>query len=86
MDVSEENHTPFNDDNYQFYGPYGFGHFLECFDNPDGFTDACRMKQVHIDPGAVKQISKSLTINTIAPYLPIFCIDTIFFVSLDIIL
>lgn len=52
VDVSEENHTPFNDDNYQFYGPYGFGHFLECFDNPDGFTDACRMKQVHIDPGA----------------------------------
>ena len=50
--ASEEDNTPFLKGNYSLYGDYGFGHFLECFDSVDGFTDACAAKQLHMDPGA----------------------------------
>jgi hypothetical protein len=33
-------------------GAYGFGHFLECFDSFDGFTEKCRAARCHMDPGA----------------------------------
>jgi CubicO group peptidase (beta-lactamase class C family) len=49
---SEKSHNDFDKGGYQLYGLYGFGHFLECFDSADGFTDACGAAQVHADPGA----------------------------------
>lgn len=53
MDQSERDHTPFlGNDSYSLYGHYAYGHFLECFDSADGFTEACREAQRHIDPGA----------------------------------
>eukprot|EP00947_MAST-08B_sp_MAST-8B-sp1_P005279 g5279.t1 len=50
--ASEENYTPFLDDYQTLYGSYGFGHFLECYDSPTGFTAACKAARVHCDPGA----------------------------------
>lgn len=52
VDASEKDYTPFLSDYYTLYGDYGFGHFLECFDNPAGFTADCKKAQVHCDPGA----------------------------------
>lgn len=52
VDESEKDYTPFLSDYYTLYGDYGFGHFLECFDNPAGYTEDCRKAQVHSDPGA----------------------------------
>lgn len=49
---SERDYTPFLADFYTLYGDYGFGHFLECFDSPGGFTAECAERQVHCDPGA----------------------------------
>jgi len=49
---SELDHTPWNRESPQFYGLYGFGHFLECFDSQDGFTPACEAAMTHCDPGA----------------------------------
>merc|ERR1712196_735134 len=49
---SEKSYTDFIADDYQLYGKYGFGHFLECFDSIDGFTLACAEAHNHIDPGA----------------------------------
>ena len=37
---------------YTLYGDYGFGHFLECFDSYQGFTEECKAARVHADPGA----------------------------------
>ena len=37
---------------YTLYGDYGFGHFLECFDSVEGFTEDCKAAMVHSDPGA----------------------------------
>ncbi len=52
VDESERDATPFLSDYYTLYGNYGFGHFLECFDSVDGFTDECKAARVHADPGA----------------------------------
>jgi len=49
--ASETDHTTFLK-GYSLYGHYGFGHFLECFDSPFGFTPACAAANTHIDPGA----------------------------------
>ena len=37
---SEKDATPFLANDYTLYGDYAFGHFLECFDSVEGFTDA----------------------------------------------
>uniref|UniRef100_A0A7S4BYE5 Uncharacterized protein n=2 Tax=Chrysotila carterae TaxID=13221 RepID=A0A7S4BYE5_CHRCT len=50
VEASEVDYTPFLD-GYSLYGHYGFGHFLECFDNPAGMTEACKAAKVHADPG-----------------------------------
>jgi CubicO group peptidase (beta-lactamase class C family) len=52
VDESEKDYTPFLSNYYTLYGDYGFGHFLECFDNPAGYTEECKKAQVHSDPGA----------------------------------
>jgi len=49
---SERDYTPFMHGGYQLYGTYAFGHFIECFDSPAGFTAKCAAQQTHIDPGA----------------------------------
>ena len=52
IDASEKDSTPFMADKKDtMYGDYGFGHFLFCFDSPEGFTDVCKNAQVHADPG-----------------------------------
>lgn len=51
VDASEKDMTPFNSKHNTMYGDYGFGHFLFCFDSPEGFTDACRDAKVHADLG-----------------------------------
>jgi len=48
--ASEQDYTPFLQ-GYTLYGNYGFGHFLECFDNPAGMTQKCRDAKIHADPG-----------------------------------
>merc|ERR1712137_374871 len=52
VDESEKDHTPFLGSFYTLYGDYGFGHFLECFDNVRGVTQACKKERVHWCPGA----------------------------------
>jgi len=49
---SEKDATPFLANDYTLYGDYAFGHFLECFDSVEGFTDACKTAKIHADPGA----------------------------------
>ena len=50
VDISERNWTPFLK-GQTMYGDYGFGHFLFCFDNPEGFSEECKEAQQHADPG-----------------------------------
>lgn len=52
VDASERDYTPFLTDYYTLYGNYGFGHFLECFDSVEGFTEDCKAAMIHSDPGA----------------------------------
>eukprot|EP00756_Hemistasia_phaeocysticola_P036567 Hpha_TRINITY_DN16648_c3_g5::TRINITY_DN16648_c3_g5_i1::g.183416::m.183416 len=52
VDASEQDYTPFLTPYPTLYGNYAFGHFLSCFDNPHGFTQACKEAHVHADPGA----------------------------------
>ena len=50
---SERDYTPFMAEKYQLYGVYGFGHWLECFDSYEGYTQKCETDNVHADPGGL---------------------------------
>ena len=47
VDESEKDATPFLT-GYTLYGHYGFGHFIECFDEI-AFTEECASANIHMD-------------------------------------
>ena len=49
---SEKDYTPFLRPYYTIYGLYAFGHFIECFDDANGFTAECDAARIHCDTGA----------------------------------
>ncbi len=52
VEESERSYTPFLAKLPTLYGLYGFGHWIECFDSVEGFTQECEAAQIHCDPGA----------------------------------